>query len=123
MWQDNAKDFDQQFLATLNEARLSYGLEAVASVRDYMMTRHPWLAADKTLAPVITDYVEKVEQTGAWLMPPGPALPAELDRFLSAGDAPVYLGFAACGASDQTGKILIEAVQNWAESLVVSGLG
>ncbi|HML40645.1 MAG TPA: glycosyltransferase [Bellilinea sp.] len=120
LWQDNAKDFDQQFLATLNEARHSYGLEAVASVRDYMMTRHPWLAADKTLAPVITDYVEKVEQTGAWLMPPGPALPAELDRFLSAGDAPVYLGFGSMRASDQTGKILIEAVQKLGRRALLS---
>jgi vancomycin aglycone glucosyltransferase len=53
-----------------------------------------------------------VVQTGAWaLTGDQTALPEELEEFLASGSPPVYLGFGSMRASEQTGRVLIEAAR------------
>jgi vancomycin aglycone glucosyltransferase len=115
LWVKNEQEFNL-FAATLNEERAKIGLGPVASVRDSMFTDHPWLAADPVLAPVFPLTNMEVVQTGAWMLGDGPIapdqpLPDELEHFLADGAPPIYLGFGSMRASDQTGRVLIEAAR------------
>ncbi len=60
-----------------------------------MFTTRPLLAADPTLGPWRGQGGFDVRQTGAWVLPDGRPLPAELLSFLDAGEPPVYLGFGS----------------------------
>jgi vancomycin aglycone glucosyltransferase len=111
LWQGNAAEFNVRFGATLNDERAIIGLDPVASVQPYMFTDRPWLAADAVLAPVFPVDGMQVIQTGAWMLPDETPLPEDLEHFLADGTPPIYLGFGSMRASDQTGRVLIEAVR------------
>jgi vancomycin aglycone glucosyltransferase len=53
----------------------------------------------------------EVVQTGAWMISEETKLPEEVEEFLADGEPPVYLGFGSMRASDQTGRVLIEAAR------------
>ncbi|MDR3573825.1 MAG: glycosyltransferase [Anaerolineaceae bacterium] len=108
LWQQNEADFDR-FAATLNEERAKTGLGPVANVRNYMFTDRPWLAADPVMAPAFPLDGMQVVQTGAWMLSDQTQLPDELEKFLAEGAPPIYLGFGSMRASEQTGRVLIEA--------------
>jgi vancomycin aglycone glucosyltransferase len=110
-WKEDEESFNERFGATLNEERAKLGLGPVASVRPYMFTDRPWLAADPVLAPVFPDASMQVVQTGAWMLSENSALPEELESFLANGAPPIYLGFGSMRASEQTARVLIEAAR------------
>jgi vancomycin aglycone glucosyltransferase len=110
LWKEDEESF-QKFGATLNAERAKIGLGPVASVRREMFTDRPWLAADPVLAPVFPLAGMDVVQTGAWMISDQTPLPDELENFLADGAPPIYLGFGSMRASDQTGRVLIEAVR------------
>ncbi|MEU4363871.1 glycosyltransferase [Promicromonospora sp. NPDC023987] len=60
---------------------------------------HAW---SRHLLPAPDDWPAEVAPIGFWSLPPeeGQALPAALDRFLDAGDPPVYVGFGSMLAKD-----------------------
>ncbi len=111
LWKENEQEFHQRFGATLNEERAKIGLGPVSSVRSYMFTDRPWLAADPALAPAFPAAGLEVVQTGAWMLSDGTALTDGLEDFLAKGAPPIYLGFGSMQASEQTGRMLLEAAR------------
>jgi vancomycin aglycone glucosyltransferase len=111
LWKENEESFNQRFGATLNEERAKIGLGPVTGVQRHMFTDRPWLAADPVLAPAFPEADMEVVQTGAWMLSEGAPLPEELENFLADGAPPIFLGFGSMQASDQTGRVLIEAAR------------
>ncbi len=111
LWKEYEAEFNLRFGPTLNEERAKAGLGSVASVEPHIFTDRPWLAADATLAPVFPPSGMEVVQTGAWMLSDQTPLPEDLEDFLADGAAPVYLGFGSMRASEQAGRILIEAAR------------
>jgi len=110
LWKEDEESFNQRFGAVLNEERAKIGQGPVTSVQRYMFTDRPWLAADPVLAPASLTGMEVV-QTGAWMISDEAPLPVEVEEFLANGEPPIYLGFGSMRASDQTGRVLIEAAR------------
>ncbi|HEY4212087.1 MAG TPA: nucleotide disphospho-sugar-binding domain-containing protein [Steroidobacteraceae bacterium] len=95
LWDLDIQTMNAMFSDVLNTRRASIGLPPVNNVRDYVLTGHPWLAADPALAPWRRPTPLDVTQTGAWLLPDVRPLPPELVAFLEAGAPPVYVGFGS----------------------------
>jgi vancomycin aglycone glucosyltransferase len=113
LWDFNVRAMDGLFGEAVNTQRARVGLPTIDNVRDYVFTRHPWLASDPVLSPwQPTDLIEPV-QTGAWILPDDRPLPAELTAFLDAGAPPVYVGFGsmAMKAAPDAARSAIEAVR------------
>jgi len=110
LWKEDEESFDK-FGAVLNEERAKIGQGPVTNVQRYMFTDRPWLAADPVLAPAFPEAGMEVVQTGAWMLSEGAPLSEELENFLAGGAPPIYLGFGSMRASDQTGRVLIEAAR------------
>ena len=91
----DGRGFDELFGPAINTHRASIGLLPVGDVGAFMFTARPLLAADPTLGPWRGQEGFDVRQTGAWILPDGRPLPAELLTFLDAGEPPVYLGFGS----------------------------
>ncbi|MBV9026513.1 MAG: glycosyltransferase family 1 protein [Streptomycetaceae bacterium] len=98
LWEQDAQRVNALYGQALNSHRAAIGLPPVDSVRDYVFTDQPWLAADATLCPSqgMTDL--DVVQTGAWILPDDRPFPQELEAFLDAGAPPVYVGFGSMAA-------------------------
>jgi vancomycin aglycone glucosyltransferase len=110
LWTKDEQEFNR-FSATLNEERAKIGQGPVTSVQRYMFTDRPWLAADAAIAPAFPLAGMEVVQTGAWMLSDRTALPDDLENFLAGGTPPIYLGFGSMRASDQTGRMLVEAAR------------
>jgi vancomycin aglycone glucosyltransferase len=110
LWTKDEQEFIR-FSATLNEERAKIGLGPVTSVQRSMFTDRPWLAADAAIAPAFPLAGMEVVQTGAWMLSDQTTLPEDLENFLAGGSPPIYLGFGSMRASDQTGRMLIEAAR------------
>src|SRR5574339_640000 len=67
LWARNAQRVNDLFGPALNRHRELLGLAPVDDVRSYVITDHPWLAADQTLAPW-SEPDRTVVQTGAWMV-------------------------------------------------------
>ncbi|MCE4225651.1 glycosyltransferase family 1 protein [Methylobacterium sp. C25] len=95
LWQHDIQTRTALFGEGINALRRRIGLEPLENVRDPVITRRPWLAADPILGPWQPTDLCDVVQTGAWILPDERPLPAELVAFLEAGAAPVYVGFGS----------------------------
>ncbi|MFI6740877.1 glycosyltransferase [Nonomuraea sp. NPDC050451] len=113
LWEQDAQRVNALYGEALNTHRAAIGLPPVDNVRDHVFTDQPWLAADPILGPWqdMTDL--DIVQTGAWILPDERPLPAELEAFLDAGEAPVYVGFGsmAMRASTDIARVSIEAIR------------
>lgn len=89
------------------------GLPAVDNIRDYVHTEHPLLASDPVVGPWLLPADLDVVQTGAWLREDRRRLPVELQRFLAAGNPPVYVGFGSMPlpAAEPVARVAVEAVR------------
>ncbi|TDB80433.1 glycosyltransferase [Micromonospora sp. KC721] len=105
------QDYNAMFGDVLNSHRVSVGLPPVDNVRDHVITRSPWLAADPVLAPWQGSTDLDVVQTGAWIVPDERPLPADLVAFLDAGQPPVYVGFGSMPAPAGVAQVAIEAIR------------
>ena len=105
------QNYNALYGPALNTHRASIGLPPVDNVRDHVITDHPWLAADPTLAPWQESPDLDVVQTGAWILPDERPLPAELEAFLDAGTPPVYVGFGSMRAPTDVARVAIEAIR------------
>ena len=112
--------YNALFGDALNTHRASIGLPPVDNVRAYMLTSHPWLAADPVLAPWPEPADLDVVQTGAWILPDARPLPAELEAFLDAGTPPVYVGFGSMRAPQDFARVAIEAVRAQGRRVLVA---
>jgi vancomycin aglycone glucosyltransferase len=109
LWALNAQALNALFGEAVNTQRTSIGLSMLDTIRDHVFTEQPWLASDSVLWPwQPTDLCDAV-QTGAWILPDERALPIDLEAFLHAGAAPVYVGF---------GSIAVQAAKDIAEAAI-----
>jgi vancomycin aglycone glucosyltransferase len=123
LWDLNAQGMNAVFGGPINAYRASLGLPAVDNVRDYVSTDHPWLAADLTLAPWQETADFNVVQTGAWILPDERPLPDELETFLDAGPAPVYVSFGSMPLreAEKVARVAVEAVRAQGRRVLLGG--
>ena len=120
LWARDTQRWNDTWSALLNSHRARAKLEPVTDVRRYLFTDTPWLAADPTLAPWPQPSDLEVVQTGAWILPDDRPLTVELERFLDAGEPPVYLGFGSIRAPGNLSGNLIAAARALGRRVIVS---
>jgi vancomycin aglycone glucosyltransferase len=113
----------------LDRARAAVGLGPARDIYRLLVGERPALAAETALAPVPPDLARAVLAIGC-LHPFDPRpLPEKLERFLAAGEPPVYVGFGSMtdpdpGAATRT---VLEAIRRAGVRAVISqgwaGLG
>jgi vancomycin aglycone glucosyltransferase len=103
----------------LNAHRAAIGLPPVDNVRDHVFTDRPWLATDPTLAPWPGSPYLDVVQTGAWILRDERRLPADLERFLDAGEPPVFVSMGSVRAPEDVARVAIEAVRAQGRRVVI----
>ena len=131
LWDIDAERVNALYAEPLNAHRAAIGLPPVDNVRDHVFTDRPWLATDPTLAPWPGSPYLDVVQTGAWILRDDRPLPADLERFLEAGEPPVYVGMGSVRAPEDVARVAIEAIRahgrrvilgrGWAELGVIDG--
>lgn len=134
LWDHNIAVMNDLFGPSVNAYRKSVGLAPVDNVRDHVGTDRPWLATDPVLSPWEPGGVDAV-QTGAWILRDERPLPADLEAFLDAGEAPVYAGFGSIPLmrAEDAARAVVEAARahgrrivlgrGWAELAAVDGGG
>lgn len=107
-WEQHRRSWNERALERVNANRAQLGLSAIQDVLSHILGERPWLAADVILGPALS---AGVLQTGAWILAGGGGLTAQLETFLNAGAAPIYLGLGSMPAAPETGRALIEAAR------------
>lgn len=112
LWDHDIDTINAIFGAAVNGNRARIGLPTVDNVRDHVFSPRPLLASDPAVWPWRSEICDAV-QTGAWILPDTRPLPADLETFLQAGDAPVYVGFGSLPTHDATAvaRIGVEAAR------------
>jgi vancomycin aglycone glucosyltransferase len=111
LWAADAQRSNDRWGALLNAHRKTLGLAAVDDVRGHILTKRPWLAADRTLAPWPDRDDDSVFQTGAWVWRDDRPLATELEAFLDAGDPPIYFGFGSNPVPRDLNRMMIESAR------------
>lgn len=119
-WRKTAAMWNERAIERVNRNRDRLGLAPIADVLEYVLTDHTWLAADPTLAPVPSTPGRTVVQTGAWVLRDQTPLPADLETFIAAGDAPVFVGFGSMPAPLDVSAPVIAAVRALGRRILVS---
>jgi vancomycin aglycone glucosyltransferase len=120
LWARDAERFNDLFIATLNARRALLGLSPVSDVRSYVLGDCPWIAADPALAPWPDPSDECVFQTGAWIRPDERPLQRDLQKFLDAGEPPVYFGFGSIRAPHDLSSTMIHSARALGRRVIVS---
>lgn len=120
LWARDAERLNTTWGELLNAERATWGLPPVADVRSYLYTDRPWLAADPTLAPWPDPADTAVFQMGAWVLPDQRPLPGDLERFLDAGEPPVYFGFGSLRTPPNLAQVKIQTARKLGGRAVVS---
>ena len=119
-WARDQRRWNDTWGALLNSHRASLGLAPVRDVRNHILTRRPWLAADPILAPWPDPADPAVFQSGAWILPDSRPLAPELEAFLEAGEPPVYFGFGSNRAPDDLSRMMIQSARALGRRAIVS---
>ncbi len=120
-WRGMRWFYNPLILPLLNERRLALGLVPVKdSVTHLFPAEHALVAADPELFPLPPDLSSP--QIGAFCLADERPLPPELERFLAAGEPPVYIGFGSMPDSDpeRTTRLIAEAVRRVGCRVVLS---
>jgi vancomycin aglycone glucosyltransferase len=116
----NTRSWNERALERVNANRARLGLAPIDDVLRQVITEHPWLAFDATLAPMPSVSNSTVAQTGAWILEDRTPLPSDLEEFLAAGEPPVYFGFGSMPVATGTSRTLVEAVRAVGRRAIVS---
>ena len=119
LWDIDAERVNALYREPLNAHRAAIGLPPVDNVRDHVFTDRPWLATDPTLAPWPGSPYLDVVQTGAWILRDERRLPADLERFLDAGEPPVFVSMGSVRAPEDVARVAIEAVRAQGRRVVI----
>ncbi len=119
-WNDNAKAWNDRALERINHNRIRLALEPIYDVLGHILTDHPWLAADPTLAPLPSTPGMQVTQTGAWILPDSSPLTPELEAFLDDGDPPVHIGFGSMPLPADTSRTLVDVARTVGRRVILS---
>lgn len=94
LWQLTHFFTDVTFRPPINKHRVRLGLPKITHATDYLMCPNPILAMEPELAPLPPEWPD-MEVIGYLDPGDGEPLPDELETFLAAGEAPVYVGFGS----------------------------
>ena len=119
-WRDTKKAWNDRALERVNANRRRLELPPISDVLDYTLTDHTWLAADAALAPVPATPGRKIFQTGAWVLADRTPLPKDLEAFVAAGEAPVFVGLGSMPAAQNVSLPLIRAARAVGRRILVS---
>lgn len=119
LWTQDAQRWNAMWSDILNSHRAKLGLPPVSDVRSYILTEQPWLAADPTLAPWPDPADQAVFQSGAWILPDEHPLSPELERFLEAGEPPIYFGFGSIRVPQGLSQAMIQAARALGRRVVI----
>ena len=111
LWEQDAARSNATWGPLLGARRAALGMAPIGDVRSHVLTAQPWLAADPVLAPWPDASEGTVVQTGAWILPDERPLDPELERFLDAGDAPVYFGFGSITTPQGLARTMIDSAR------------
>ncbi len=120
-WRGMRWFYNPLVLPLLNERRHAFGLAPVKdSVRHLFPAEHALVATDPELFPLPPDL--PAPQLGAFCLADERPLPPELERFLAAGEPPVYLGFGSMpdASPERTTRLIAEAVRHIGCRVVLS---
>jgi len=120
LWAEDAERWTKTWGPALNAQRTARGLAPVTDVRDHILTRHPWLAADQALAPWVQPSDLDVFQPGAWIVRDTRPLSPEITAFLDAGSPPIYFGFGSIRAPHDITRMMIDAARSLGRRAIVS---
>ena len=130
-WWNEKKAWNLLLRPIINRERARWGLKPIQQIYESILTPRPILAAYSALAPYGAskgDY--PAEQTAALHLPTEPEpLPADLESFIQAGEAPFYLGFGSMddGKAAQVTQWVVDVAQHSEQRFVLSkgwaGLG
>ena len=115
LWEEDGARVNGGFGPPLNAQRAKLGLPAIEDVRGHVLTSQPWLASD----PVLGSSDGSVIQTGAWIVDDRRLLDTEIERFLDAGDPPVYFGFGSIRAPEGLSQTMIDAARTAGRRAIV----
>jgi vancomycin aglycone glucosyltransferase len=111
LWAEDSRRWNETWGALLNAHRTAAGLDPVDDVRSHIFTDRPWLASDRTLGPWPDPKNDVVFQTGAWILNDERPLTPELERFLDAGEPPIYFGLGSMHAPQELGAVMVQAAR------------
>jgi len=120
LWVQDARRWNDMWGSLLNSYRAARGLAPASDVLRHILTDQPWLAADPILAPWPEPADQAVWQTGAWIMPDERPLSPELEKFLGAGEPPVYFGFGSSRAPQGLSEMMIQSARALGRRVIVS---
>lgn len=120
LWAEDAQHWNDTWGEVLNSHRTAAGLAPVTDVRGHIFTDRPWLAADPALGPWPEPGDAYVVQTGAWILPDERPLSPGLEKFLDAGEPPVYFGFGSSRAQPDLAQVVIQAARALGRRVIVS---
>ncbi|MFC0435221.1 glycosyltransferase [Kutzneria buriramensis] len=119
LWAMESRRWNDIWRPAVNSRRESIGLPPIDDVLTHVNSPRPWLAADPVLGPWPDG--SDVVQTGAWLMRDTRPLPADLARFLDAGEPPVFFGFGSTGAAPaDIGRTMLAAAREHGRRAMIS---
>jgi UDP:flavonoid glycosyltransferase YjiC (YdhE family) len=107
----------------INSERARLGLPPITDPWARTLSQWMLLAADPMLAPLPSDLSGlRVTQTGAWFLPEPEELPADVEAFLAAGPAPIYVGFGSMrdARPRETTRTLLDAAHLAGARLLIS---
>lgn len=119
-WRAISRNWNERALERINHNRHRLGMSRINDVLDHVLTDHPWLAADPTLAPLPDTPGRKIFQTGTWVFTDETPLSAELEAFLKKGEPPILVGFGSMPITGDMSSRLIGAVRAVGRRIIVS---
>jgi len=120
LWRLSDMHWNTLWRETLNEQRATFGLAPVHNVPSYIANEHSLVAADPLLAPASELNGRRPFQTGAWILRDERPLADELEKFLAAGDPPIYFGFGSMKRNDNLNQMLIQAARALGHRTIIS---
>jgi UDP:flavonoid glycosyltransferase YjiC (YdhE family) len=111
------------FTALLNKERRGLNLAPVKDILAHILGRHVIVASDPVLARVPPDVAVDYIQTGYLHLQTGQRMSEGLEKFISAGPAPIYFGFGSMSTREQEGLValILKSLRQTGQRGILSG--
>ena len=124
LWWALSRGFDAMLGEAINRGRECWGLSPIRDVAAYLITDRPIVASDALLGALPPDASPGIAQTGSLALAERGELEPALERFITQGEPPVYVGFGSMPDGDPRGttRSLLEALETCGHrGLILSG--